>query len=132
MKKILRGFLAVLVAAGMLGTISAGAQPAEGEFTVQPQEPSAEQLPRMESAVYLQNGMRAVVITPGVDFAQDAEASESDIRGELTQLYVKLIGLKMNAVIIRSANEGEALFDLDMGMRDALAVACEAARTAGI
>lgn len=132
MKKILRGFLAVLVAAGMLGTISAGAQPAEGEFTVQPQEPSAEQLPRMESAVYLQNGMRAVVITPGVDFAQDAEASESDIRGELTQLYVKLIGLKMNAVIIRSANEGEALFDLDMGMRDALAVACEAARTAGL
>lgn len=132
MKKILRGFLAVLVAAGMLGTISAGAQPAESEFTVQPQEPSAEQLPRMESAVYLQNGMRAVVITPGVDFAQDAEASESDIRGELTQLYVKLIGLKMNAVIIRSVNEGEALFDLDMGTRDALAVACEAARTAGL
>lgn len=132
MKKILRGFLAVLVAAGMLGTISAGAQPAESEFTVQPQEPSAEQLPRMESAVYLQNGMRAVVITPGVDFAQDAEASESDIRGELTQLYVKLIGLKMNAVIIRSANEGEALFDLDMGTRDALAIACEAARTAGL
>lgn len=132
MKKILRGFLAVLAAAGMLGTISAGAQPAESEFTVQPQEPSAEQLPRMESAVYLQNGMRAVVITPGVDFAQDAEASESDIRGELTQLYVKLIGLKMNAVIIRSANEGEALFDLDMGTRDALAIACEAARTAGL
>lgn len=132
MKKILRGFLAVLIAAGMLGSISAGAQPAESEFTVQPQEPSAEQLPRMESAVYLQNGMRAVAITPGVDFAQDAEASESDIRGELTQLYVKLIGLKMNAVIIRSANEGEALFDLDMGTRDALAVACEAARTAGL
>ncbi len=132
MKKIFRGFLAVLIAAGMLGTVSAGAQPAESEFTEQRSEPLEEQPQRSESMVYLQNGMRAVVITPGVDFAQDAEMSETDIRGELTLLFVKLIGMKMNAVILRSSSEGEALFDLDMGTRDALAIACEAARSAGL
>lgn len=132
MKKLLKSFLAVLISVGTFTcTISAGAQPAESDFTAQTGEPSAE-APRMESMVYLQNGMRAVVITPGVDFAADAEMSESDLRGELTELYVRLIGLKMNAVIIRSASDGEPLFDLDMGKKDALYAACEAARTAGL
>ncbi len=132
MKKLLKSFLAVLITAGMFTfTTNAGAQPVESDFTAPPSAPSVEDT-RMESMVYLQNGMRAVVITPGVDFAADAEMSESDLRGELTELYVRLIGLKMNAVIIRSASDGEPLFDLDLAAKDALYVACETARTAGL
>lgn len=131
MKKLLKGILAALVTAGTLScTISADARPADSEAAATDDKPA--DAPRAESAVYLQNGMRAVVITPGVDFAANAEASESELRGELTELYVKLIGLKMNAVIIRSSNEGEPLFGLDMDEKDALYVACETARTAGL
>ena len=132
MKKLLKSFLAVLITAGMFTfTTNAGAQPVESDFTAPPSAPSVEDT-RMESMVYLQNGMRAVVITPGVDFAADAEMSESDLRGELTELYVRLIGLKMNAVIIRLASDGGPLFDLDLAAKDALYVACETARTAGL
>ena len=132
MKKLLKSFLAVLIAAGTFTfTTNAGAQPAESDFTAPPSAPSAEDT-RMESMVYLQNGMRAVVITPGLDFAADEEMSESDLRGELTELYVRLIGLKMNAVIIRAASDGEPLFDLDLAAKDALYAACETARTAGL
>ena len=80
MKKLLKSFLAVLITAGMFTfTTNAGAQPVESDFTAPPSAPSVEDT-RMESMVYLQNGMRAVVITPGVDFAADAEMSESDLR----------------------------------------------------
>ncbi len=132
MKKLLKSLLTALIAAGMLMcTISADAQPAENDFTAQTNE-AQEEAPRAESMVYLQNGMRAVVITPGVDFAADADVSESELRGELAELYIGLIGLKMNAVIIRSESDGEALFDLDMGTNDALFVACEMAQKAGL
>ena len=38
----------------------------------------------------------------------------------------------MNAVIIRSARDGEPLIDLDLAAKDSLYVACETARTAGL
>lgn len=123
MKKIISRLIAAALAAGLFaGTFSAFAQPTEEQFS---SETSVSDSANTESMVFLQNGMRAVTITAGEDFA----VSE-DIEGELSELYSEISGYGMNAVIIDiPENSGEEGAEYET---DVLSAALESAHNAGL
>lgn len=139
MKKLFRGILSAIIAASILsGTVFAEtsediggfAEGAEGN-TVSSENPENTQQPSVQppsnagSMIYLQNGMRAVVVTPGDDF----EAS-----GDLSGMYDEIRGYGMNAVIINSTNENNSFYNLDIssGNRDVLNNAIDGAHSANL
>ncbi len=78
------------------------------------------------SMIYLQNGMRAVVVTPGDDFERDGS--------DLADMCDEIRGYGMNAVIINSSDEDGALYnlDLDAGSRDIVNKAVDSAHGANL
>lgn len=78
------------------------------------------------SMISLQDGMRAVFITPDVDFElQNADFSE---------LYGEIRGFGMNAVIINSVNGDSAYYDFDLSSKseNILSAAIDAAHSANL
>ncbi len=128
MKRILKRILAIALAAGITaGSVTALAQPSEEDFTLdagletQDEQPLLTLPDSTESMVYLPDGMRAVCVAAGTDFAADEAADEETIADEASVLCAEIAGYGMNAVIFdASAREG------------ALKVALEAAHSAGL
>lgn len=131
MKKILKRALAAVTSAVLCaGMATAYAQPSEEAFAVNG-DTAAAPAP-LQSMVYLQNGMRAVVITPGVDFAEDSGVTSEELDMELAELFAKILSYKMNAVIINSSCDGEPFYSSEANSGDILLSVCEAARSAGL
>ncbi len=100
------------------------ADPAEGQMT-------AADLFTGESMVYLQSGMRAVTITPTVDF-YNGDQTDASLAEELPALFEELSGYDMNAVVINTDCDGEKCYDLDMNSgRGALGAAIDSAHENG-
>lgn len=77
-----------------------------------------------DSNVVLQDGMRAVFLTPGVDFSLGAQ--------DIDLMYDKAAGCSMNAVIINSSFGDDYFYTLDLGVEDQLEKAVDSARFAGM
>lgn len=133
MKKMLRMILSALTAASLLtSTVYADASDSLGglvtddtDNTVVDSPQVAASAPTAGSKIFLQNGMRAVTVTPGVDFEDETE---------LADLYSEIRGYGMNAVIINST-DAEGLFynlGLDAESRDILNAAIDGAHSANL
>lgn len=120
MNRILKSFVSAVAALGVLSSAAAAVPDApvvqEAVQEGQPSEGSAltaADLVSGESMVYLQNGMRAVTLTPFVDF-YTGERTDASLAAELPALFEELSGYSMNAVVINTDNNGEKCYDLDM------------------
>lgn len=112
MKKIFKCLLSAVLAASIsLGAVTAYAEPAEEtQETVQQQEqPPAER----ENKIYLRSGMRAVTLTPGLDFCTE-DTSDSAVAAELDELYTQITEYGMNTVFVNTDYEGVSYYDLEL------------------
>lgn len=135
-KKIIRGTASILLAASILaGTAYADLSKSVDDMRLMNTFDNSEDdnLKSMfagyfdidrNSDLILQDGMRAVFLTPGVDF----ETKDPD----LPALFDKAAGYGMNAVIINTAVEGEDFYNLELGEDDLIGSAIDAARYAGL
>lgn len=137
MKKIFTMILSAITAASMLtGTVFAESSDSLGGLVTNDTENTGtdvEDSPQVappdiagaESKIYLQNGMRAVMITPGADF----ESAD-----ELSGLFDEIRGYGMNAVIINSTGEEKAFYNLELNSesRDILNDAIDGAHGANL
>lgn len=74
---------------------------------------SAADLVSGESCVYLPDGMRAVMLTPSVDFFT-GEQTDASLAGELPALLEELSGFGMNTVVIQTDYDGVSYYDLEL------------------
>ncbi len=118
MKRIIKRTLCALLAMILcVSSFTAGASPADSETAAANEQTG---LPgSKKSMVYLPDGVRAVSVTPGVDFA----LTEGDLSDELSETYKAVADLGMNTVIIETPSEGMA-----GDAETVLKAACEAAR----
>ena len=92
---------------------------------------SAADLVSGESMVYLPSGMRAVMLTPTVDF-YTGEQTDASLAEELPALFEELSGFDMNAVIFNTDHDGVKCYDLEMDSgRGALGAAIDSAHENG-
>ena len=95
----------MLAASLCTGLFSANAQQADAPL---PTESEIVDAPLSSaSMVFLQNGMRAVSLTPSVDFCRE-EMTDMELAGELTSLYEEVAGYGMNAVMIDAQHDGSS------------------------
>ncbi len=115
MKKMLKKLLSAFVAASIaLSCITAYAEPSDGisegsettEVTEILQQPA-------QSKVYLRSGMRAVTVTPGLDYCVQ-DSSDSTLAQELPVLISEITGLGMNTVLINTDYEDECFYKLEL------------------
>ena len=147
-RRILGGIMALITAAGLCAQ-PALALPADTEYSTAEEQSAedtiedtaddtaSEQPSALSSGkVYLQSGMRAVVIEYGTDFGEaDSENAEGSAvtAQELSELCSEIIGYGMNAVIINPVCGDELCYTLDSDDRsDALSIAVDAAHDAGL
>lgn len=124
MKGLLKKMLGGALALSILGSAAAVSGSAEqtSEVSAAVEEPAAAQESEMTAAdlvsggsmVFLQDGMRAVTITPTVDFCT-GEQTDAALAEELPAFFAELSGYDMNAVVINTDYEGERFYDLDLG-----------------
>ena len=140
MKKTLKKLLSAIVAASIaLSCFTAYAEPADtAESTAESvtEDISAEItdiLPEMsESKVYLRSGMRAVTVTPGLDYCVE-DTSDITLAAELPQLVQEITGYGMNTVLINTDYEDECFYDLELNSGTCvLSSTMEAFRAAGL
>lgn len=133
MKKIFRSILSALTAASMLaGAASAESSEISGgglidsTESVNPDSPTIQPPAPAESMVYLQNNMRAVVVTPGEDFETDG--------GDLADMCGEIRDYGMNAVIVNSSDENGTFYNLDIDAqeRDIIGMAVDSAHSANL
>lgn len=112
MKKILNKLLCAALALSIgFGAVTAYAEPAE-----QPQETTQQEaeLPvERENKVYLRSGMRAVTLTPGLDFCVE-DTSDSTLAADLDELYTQISEYGMNTVLINTDYEEVSYYDLEL------------------
>ena len=132
-KKLFRGIVSVFLAASVLAGI-AYAQPSDDLSSETRQEQSTELPDNTTSSsypgyfdverdnIFLQDGMRAVFLTPGVDFS----INDPD------PVFDKAAGYGMNTAIFNSVYDGKYFYSLDLGAQDKLSKAVNAARYAGM
>lgn len=131
MNRMIKGLIGAALSLSIL-TSAAFAEPVNGELS----EPAEEQVTAAdlvsgESMVYLQSGMRAVTITPTVDFYK-GEQTDASLAEELPVLFEELSGYDMNAVVINTDCDGEKCYDLDMSSgRGALGTVIDSAHENG-
>lgn len=117
MNRIFKGFLGALLSLSILaGSAAAAPQTAEADEDLpleQESDITAADLISGESMVFLPDGMRAVTLTPGIDFCT-GEQTDAALAEELPSLFEEISGYDMNAVLIQSDNDGEKYYDLDM------------------
>ena len=120
MKKMLKKMMCAVLVAGMLLTgFTAYAEPSDTADTAEAvdtvTEEAAPQLPVTgESRVFLRSGMRAVTLTPGVDFCAGEDTSDSAIAAELPVLVEEVRGYGMNTVLINTDYDGRAYYDTQL------------------
>lgn len=138
MKRLLKSILCAAIALGVLSG-SAFAVPAAEESAAAPGpqtdagEPidSAADLVSGESMVYLPNEMRAVMLTPTVDF-YTGDHTDASLAEELPALFEELSGFDMNTVIFNTDHDGVKCYDLEMDSgRGALGAAIDSAHENG-
>lgn len=118
MKRLLNGIVGAVLALSIL-TAGASAVPLnEADIPAQSGDNSDEILTAAdlvsgESMVYLQNGMRAVTLTPGQDICT-GEVTDASLAVELPKLFEELSGYDMNAVVVNTDFDGVKYYDLDM------------------
>lgn len=104
-----------------------------GGAYAQPTEESAMTFAQSQTApqykIYMQDNMRAVRLTPSVDFAVDESGGAS--AEQLSALLAEIAGYGMNAVIIDASYDDTAFYSAQNG-GGALADAISAARGAGL
>lgn len=110
MKKFIQRFTTLALAAAMLMT-EAFAQPSEEEFSVPPDEITADVPTAVGSSIMLQEGMRAVRLDAGTDFAAEGGT-------DLAALFSEITDYGMNAVIIGTYSESEPCFNLEINTAD--------------
>ena len=104
MKKIFRGIISAILAASVLASPAYAAVGVQTDEETQISEDAV--LPETsENRIYLQNDMRAVFVTPEVDYTQDSD---------LTKLCTEIIGFGMNAVIINTSSEDEDFYEYEL------------------
>ncbi|MBQ8171508.1 MAG: N-acetylmuramoyl-L-alanine amidase [Oscillospiraceae bacterium] len=114
MKKILKRILCASLALSMaFSALTAYAEPADGGTQQEIIEELAQPVVPTESRVFMRSGMRAVTVTPGVDYCVE-DASDSALASELPVLVEELTGYGMNTVLINSDYDGNAYYDLDI------------------
>ncbi len=135
MKKLLQRMTALALSAAILSA-GAFAQPSEEDFTADVTdgvvtdisgEITQDAHASVGRNITLQNGMRAVQLTAGEDFAADGSADFSALCEEIT-------GYGMNAVIIDTYEDETPCFSLEINTADggALGSAIDAAHNAGL
>ncbi len=117
MKRLFKGIIGACLAFGIL-TAGASAVPLNEENTAQTSEntgdlTNAGDLVTGESRVFLQNGMRAVTLTPGQDFC-NGEVTDASLAEDLPLLFEEIAGYDMNAVVINTDHDGVRYYDLDL------------------
>ncbi len=132
MKRLFKGFIGGLLSLGILASAAYAEPSAEADDTaVSDGIMSAGDLVSGESMVYLQNGMRAVTVTPTVDF-YTGEQTDASLAEELPALFAELSGYDMNAVVINTDGGDIRCYDLDMTSgRGALGAAIDSAHENG-
>lgn len=114
MKKLLRGIISAILCLSVLSTTAFASTSEDTSGITQtggaevPETTQTDPV-KAESKVYLQSDMRAVFLTPNVDF--DGEA-------DLASLCTDIIGLGMNAVVINSTGENEDFYDFELDKTD--------------
>lgn len=122
--KLTQRVISAILVASIL-TLGAFAQPTEGSGSNDFQAENSQPLYK----VYMQDNMRAVRLTPSVDFALDENLNVS--ADELSSLYSEIAGYGMNAVIVDASYDSTVFYDVQNG-GGALADAISAARSAGL
>lgn len=122
--------LALCILAGTASALPATEEAQPGLIDEEPEQETAD-LMTGESMVYLPDGMRAVSLTPTVDFYK-GEQTDASLAEELPALFEELSGFDMNTVVINTDCEGEKCYDLDMGSgRGALGAVIDYAHDSG-
>lgn len=133
MKRIFRKALSLLIAAGLCaGSVSALAQPSETDCSVSEEAAEDSFEDYSGSMVFMQEGMRAVNVTAGVDFAKNTEMSFEEVQEELAELFAEIAGYGMNAVFIDVSKDTETGYDPSLFCDDILKSALNAAHDAGL
>ncbi len=123
--------LALCILAGTASALPATEEAQPGLIDEEPEQETAADLMTGESMVYLPDGMRAVSLTPTVDF-YTGEQTDASLAEELPALFEELSGFDMNTVVINTDCEGEKCYDLDMGSgRGALGAVIDYAHDSG-
>lgn len=124
MKKFLLKITSALVAFTMLaGTAFGDANSLPGISQEVSEDSQQEQNSQIsESKVFLQDNMRAVFITPEVDFTEE----------NIADVCSEVIGYGMNAVIISSASEDVSYYSLELDESGIIDKAIEEAHNAGL
>lgn len=116
MKKLLRGIISALLCLSIISTTAFAATGEDTSGTAQTGGAEAPQTTQTapaqtESKIYLQSDMRAVFLTPNIDFAADTDLSE---------LCTEIIGMGMNAVVVHSTGENEDFYDFELDKTDGI------------
>ncbi len=138
MNRFFKGMMSAVLALGVLsGAAFAVPQTEETSVTAETQTDddsfaeSAADLVSGESMVYLPSGMRAVMLTPTVDF-YTGEQTDASLAEELPALFEELSGFDMNTVIFNTDHDGVKCYDLEMDSgRGALGAAIDSAHENG-
>ena len=137
MKRFIKCMMSAVLALGVLsGAASAVPQTEEAAVSEEQTDDSAfaesaADLVSGESMVYLPSGMRAVMLTPTVDF-YTGEQTDASLAEELPALFEELSGFDMNTVIFNTDHDGVKCYDLEMDSgRGALGAAIDSAHENG-
>lgn len=138
MNRLFKGFIGAALSMSILAASAFAVPSAQteeqlpaAEEAAPVEELSAADLVSGESMVYLQSGMRAVTITPTVDF-YTGEQTDASLAEELPALFEELSSYDMNAVVINTDCENEKCYDLSMDSgRGALGAAIDSAHENG-
>ncbi|MBQ9948332.1 MAG: hypothetical protein IJO91_08080 [Oscillospiraceae bacterium] len=142
MKRIFKRMLCAAVAATMLlCSATAYAEPAGA--APEADAPVSEQVQELpvtgESRVYLRDGMRAVVLTPTVDFCAEGDTSDAAMAEEMSVLTAQLAEYGMNTVLIntdytnKESGEVTPFYDLELNQgTTVLGTAIESFRNVGM
>ncbi len=154
-KKLLRPISLMLALSLFAGTLTASAEPAsdetlpeqaviidaqtdtfggdEGDTVPEQAVSSFDSADTMQNMVYLQNGMRAVVVTPSVDFFT-GEQTDASLATELNDITDRVVSYGMNSLLINTDHENVSYYDLEINSseRGVIGSAIDAAHEKGL
>lgn len=73
--------------------------------------------PEYHSEFTMPEELRAVTITPGVDFAAGEEVTEESVAAELNAIMADIISKNLNSVVINTRNGDEAYYSTDLNQK---------------
>ncbi|MBE6901535.1 MAG: N-acetylmuramoyl-L-alanine amidase, partial [Ruminococcaceae bacterium] len=119
MKRILKKLLCAALAVSVFAAAqTAYAEPLETvevtEDIIHEEQSEQTAVPRQwQSKVYLRSGMRAVTLTPGLDYAVE-DASDSALAAELPVLLEQVTGWGMNTVLLHTDCKEQSFYDIEL------------------